>query len=251
MLGNVISIGILFNAFVGATVTVSALALMILLIIKRRTLNTTMQAYAWFWWFTAIVWLPSVLRYLAIGFGVYGSWITELDQVVQAAVFLSGPPLFYYLIRRLSGSDRYALWASLVSFLLALVAIFFVLQPNGVVIVDVSAFSADARVNDISFAIFAGEIFVGIILLFIDLWQHFKRYRLARDNKIFLEGSYSIALLVYVLLGTIDESKIITDWPLVVFRMLYAASLLVVFVLLLQQAGREETFLYEQTPKNS
>lgn len=246
---DVFSIGIIFNAFVTATVSISALVLMTALLVKRRTLNKAMQAYAWFWWFTALVWFPSIFRYTAIGLGVVDTWIVQLDILVQTAVFFSGPPLFYYLVGRLTGNQKLALSSSLTSFALAFVSLWFLLQPDGIAIVNVSTFAAEQKVNNTSLIIFSSQIAVIVAMLTYDMWRYYKRYRLTRDTKIFLEGAYSFPIFVYVLLGAIDESKIITDWPLVVFRMLYAASMLVVFVLLLQEAGREENNLYEKVQK--
>lgn len=246
MLGDVISIGIIFNAFVTATVSASALILIIALVLKRKTLNLTMQAYAWFWWFTALVWLPSILRYSAIGVGITANWVVQLDILVQVAVFFSGPPMFYYLISRLTHNQQYAFYGSLISFGLAFASIKFLLEPGGIVIVNISSFAAEQKINNISLTIFATQIFVGVVLLVIDLWQYFKRFQLSRDINVFLEGAYSFPILVYVMLGAIDESKIITDWPLVVFRMLYAGSLLAVFVLLLQIGDRDKNYLYEK-----
>lgn len=244
MLGDVISIGIIFNAFVTATISISALILIAALIIKRKTLNITMQAYAWFWWFTALVWLPSIFRYTAIGLGVTDAWVTQLDILVQVAVFFSGPPLFYYALSRVTHKHDLALGGAIISMILAFVSIWYVLQPNGTAIVSISTFSAEQKINDISLAIFAAQIVMLVLLLLYDLWSHYQRYILTKDTQVFLQGAYSFPILVYVFLGAIDESKIITDWPLVVFRMLYAGSILAVFVLLLQVTGREETFLY-------
>lgn len=249
MIGDVISIGIIFNAFVTATISISALILIAALIVKRKTLNLTMQAYAWFWWFTALVWFPSIFRYSAIGLGVTDTWVTQLDILVQTAVFFSGPPLFYYALSRVTHNHKLALGGATISLVLAFISIWHVLQPNGIAIVNISTFSAEQKVNDVSLAIFAAQIIMLVILLIYDLWTHYQRYRLTRDTQVFLQGAYNFPVLVYVFLGAVDESKIITDWPLVVFRMLYAGSLLAVFVLLLQVSGREETFLYEKNKK--
>jgi hypothetical protein len=244
MWSDVISIGIIFNAFVTATISISALILMTALILKRKTLNITMQAYAWFWWFTALVWFPSIFRYTAIGLGIVDTWVSQLDILVQSAVFFSGPPLFYFTLSRVTHNARLAIGGAIISLILAFISIWYVLQPNGIAIVGISTFSAEQKINDISLAIFAAQIIMLVILLLYDMWTHYKRYLVSKDIQVFLEGAYSFPILVYVFLGAIDESKIITDWPLVVFRMLYSGSLLTVFVLLLQVSVREETYLY-------
>ena len=91
-------IGLLFNAIVTGTVGVIALFFMIYLFKRWEHLNDLMRAYAWFWFFTMILWVWFSVYYIFIAFNWREySFINSIYVVVQGAIFFTGPPLFYYL----------------------------------------------------------------------------------------------------------------------------------------------------------
>lgn len=239
---TVVSIGILFTALVSLTVSATAFALTIFLWRRWERLDSAMRAYTWFWWFTVLVWGGSFFRYLFISLGYFGVGIKLLDSIVQTAVFFTGPSLFYYVSIRVFNSERVAKITSSISVLLGIVAIYYIFQPNGIPIRDVTYFSAEGTINQTSFIIFSIEAASILVLLFYDMVRRLNEWR--RGNRPALyHALYSGSVVLYLVLGSIDESKIITDWPLTVFRMLYAGSFLLVYLIITQDEASQETYL--------
>ncbi len=243
MLVTVQSIGILFNALVCATVAASALALTIFLFRKRASLDSAMHAYAWFWWFTVLVWVCSSIRYLIVSFGYAGTWIQYLDIIIQSTVFFTGPPLLYYAIARVFRNAKLSNIAAVGSVVLGLVAMWFILQPHGMPVLDVTYFSAEATANATSFFIFALEAGSILLLLLVDVTRRFNNWRRERSRASIYQALYSLSVVVYLIIGSIDESKIITDWPIIVFRMLYAGAFLLAYLIITQDEASQEEYL--------
>ena len=241
------SIGIVFMGLVCTFVGGTALGLVLFLRRRWSRLDLTMRSYTWFWWFTSLVWLFSGLRYLLAGLGVTGSEINHLDVVVQAAVFFTGPPLFYYATMKVTSREDLARATTFASFLLGVAAVWFVLQPHGVPVRDVTFFSAEATVNLRSFSIFSFEAAIILFLLLYDIVNHLMTWRRTKNQGEFYSALFSVSVGIYLLLGTIDESKVITDWPLVVFRLLYSGAFLFVYLVIVQAEAVQEKYLFSET----
>jgi len=229
------------------TVGICALALTISVYRRRQKLDQLMFAYTWFFLFTAFVWIFSAIRYLAVGFGLIGPWITFNDIVVQLSVFAGGPPLFYYLITKVYNNKRLATTFSVISFILWVIAGGLLLLPNGVPTRDVTHFTVESTVNPISFIIFSSQMAILLVLLFYDIISRLRQIKnttFKKEEKFAI--LYSLGIGVYLILGSIDESKIITDWPLVVFRVLYVASFLFIYLIVSQEEETKEILLTEQ-----
>lgn len=226
------------------------MALVIFLRQRWDRLDPTMKAYTWFWWFTVLVWIFSSGRYILAGFGYTGQWIRNLDIVVQTSIFFTGPALFYYIILRVFRNELTASILATISFAMGLVSIWFLFQPNGVPIRDVTDFSADATINSISFAIFSIQISVLLFLLLYDIVTHLHRWRQVRNQVFLYEALYSVAIVVYVVLGSVDESKIITGWPLVAFRLLYSGAFMFAYLIITQDEEVKQTYFLED-PRNA
>ena len=67
-----------------------------------------------------------------------------------------------------------------------------------------------------------------------------------RDADAFFYALYSISLLVYVVLGGVDQSKIILDWPLIVFRSLYSGAFLMAYLTIVRHEAHLEEFLISE-----
>lgn len=246
-----VSIGILFNGFVSAMISGVAFALIIFLRRRYQQLNATMRAYTWFWWVTALVWLPVAIRYSITGFGYAGPWLRYLDIIVQAAVFFTGPPLFVYVTLRLFKNEKLANWLGLVSLALGCVSLWLVLKPDGIPVRDVTFFSADAAINQTSFIIFGAQAGLILALLFFDIVSSVRTWKQTGRPGIGYEILYSTAIVIYIVLGSVDESKIIIDWPLVVFRMLNAGAFLAVYLTMTQEEASKAAYLTtEERPLN-
>ncbi|MFA7286110.1 MAG: hypothetical protein WC052_00360 [Patescibacteria group bacterium] len=239
--GTIVNIGIMVNAFVSATVALASLALTIRLT-RRHTWSTpALESYTWFWWFTTLVWGCSAVRYVAAGLGYAGEWIGYADMLVQASVFFGGPALFAFLVLRVTNSQLFSTIAALLSFCMGIAALAFVLRPGGIPLNDVTSFSAEATVNIYSFRIFGIEV---IILAALAIYDIVHRLRNRATNGDVYQALLAAPLLLYLLLGSIDESKVITSWPLVVFRLLYVAGFLFVYIIITHDEAKDESQLF-------
>lgn len=248
---NVFSIGIIFNALASGFVAAIALALVIFLSRRWDRLDPVMKAYTWFWWFTALVWIPSSIRYILAGFGYTGAWIRNLDIIVQTAVFFTGPALFYYIILRVFRSKLLADILAGASFALGLLSMWFLFQPKGVPIRDVTDFSADATINSVSFAIFSIQISVLLFLLLYDIITNLHHWRQYHNQSFLYEALYNVAIVIYVILGSVDESKIITGWPLVAFRLLYSGAFMFAYLIVTQEEEVKQAYFLEDPRTNA
>jgi hypothetical protein len=256
---TILSIGVLINAIVSALVFLAALSLTIFLWGRGRRLDEAMQAYKWFWLSTMLVWGVVAVRYFRISLGDVGDYIRLYDLVVHTGVFLTGPSLFYYLGLRVLRSRRLAMIGAWTSIGLAGLAFIFIQAPGGMPMFNVSIFSADSTINQVSFAIFSLEVIIILGLLIYDTIWRIKDWRRRGIKPQIYQAAYSGAIILYLTLGSIDESKVLTDWPLIVFRMLYAAGFLMVYLAITQdERSREQNLIrssglpvsYGDTPAN-
>lgn len=251
MPGGVVHIGILFNAFVSGVVAATALALAIVLLRQPQRLSPAMRSYAWFWYVTVLVWSQSFLRYFFISLGYTGSLVHYLDVTMQTAVFFGGPPLLAYLGWQTFRRRAAAVLLAVASTLAALVAVSFIVKPDGLSPLVLTSFSAETTLNAASLNIFATEVSLIVILLLYDIARGLRQWRAHRDRTAAYEALCSSGLLVYLLLGSVDQASFITDWLVVIFRMLYAATFLAVFMLVVHYQDRADTYLLEVTPTNA
>lgn len=242
------SVGIIFNALVSFIVGAISFAFVFFLFRRWERSDIVMRTSAWFWLMTMLLWIFSAIRYALIGFGYFSTYyysaVYWYDMVIQAAIFFTGPPLFYYIGLRVFHRLHIAQWLSWASFFLAVFAMFFVLRPNGISEPDITYFSADSRVNMISLTMFAAEVAVGIGLLIYDLFIRMRLWFVDRSVTTLYDAMYSGPLLVYLILGALDQSKIFIDWPTIVYRLLYSTAFLMTYIMIIQQdALREEYFV--------
>lgn len=244
---SIVSVGIFFSALTCGLVGGAALALTLFLRRNHTTLSAAMEAYGWFWWFTALIWIFSSVRYFLVSTGISNQWIMNLDIIIQAAVFSCGPPLVAYTVYRIFDSPLIARLASFASLVFGIIAMWFVIQPDGVITRDVTAFSAEATINSVSFAIFS--IQTGLILagLLFDVITSGQRWLRNQPIQLF-EPLYSLTIVLYLVIGTVDESKILTSWPLIIFRLLYAGIFLFVYLLAVQHTQAKTTYLSVTKP---
>ncbi len=244
-MGNIFLVGIFFDALVSGTVAVAALLFAFFLFRRWAHLDSTRRAYAWFWFFTMFTWVVITLRYLSIAFRYTGSGIYIGDIVVEGTIFFTGPPLFYYLTLNIFKKQRLSNCFTTLSMFLAFVALYFLLLPGGISEVHMTDFSADVSINFVSLAIFASEIALILGFIIYDIL----RFMLTKDknhgNKPLYQLLYSLPLLIYVFLGAIDQSKIILDWPLVVFRVFYTSSFLFAYLVIMEEELQGEQYLVE------
>ncbi len=248
-----IRVGIVFNGIVTALVAMSALLLIIFLLRRWAQLDLSMRAYVWFWIATMFVWIWTSVRYLFIGFNYFTEYEHSLvyycDILIQISVFLTGPALFYYLGTRVFRDLRIAQGLSFVSAVLALTGIGYILLPGGIIPPQLTYFSADATINAVSFGIFSVEAIAIFFLLIVDVMRQTGEWRKRKNIDALYQAFYSVALLIYVLLGSFDQAKLILDWPLIVFRLSYIGAFLMAYVTTIQhEASHEEYLIEDPTP---
>lgn len=246
MESSTFSIGIIFNAFVSSIVAAAAVALVFFLFKRYKTLPTIMRAYAWFWFLTALVWIPLSIRYLFIGFGSTDEWPHYFDIFLQIAVFLGGLPLIYYIGLRVFRDKWLASALGLGSILPIATAIWLIFQPGGLITQEATFFSAETIINTGSLIIFNVEGGLLLLLLGYDIILHIIQWFKNHIQQTFYEAMYPLAIIIYLSLGSLEQSGLVTDWILVVFRILYAATFLFVYLLVVQTESSGERYLLEE-----
>lgn len=246
---EIVYVGILFNAFVSAVVGIIAFAFIVFYFRRWAKLNAEKRAYGLFWLFTAILWITLAVRYLIIAYGFLGISVYISDLIIQSSIFFTAVPLFYYLILRVFRNEFFAVMMSVAGFILGTISIWFLLGQNGFQPLILTTFTADSAINKTSFIIYAIQAVLVFCLLLYDAFYNMVRWWRTRENAMRYESLYSFALIVYVLLGSIDQAKIILDWPLVVFRMLYSATFLFVYLIVIQEEEHKEPYLSQTSEK--
>lgn len=238
--------GLLFSGVVTAIVASSAIAFSVFLLRRWRRLDPAMRAYALIYVATSLVWFHKTLRYLMLTFSFSNTDLMRLNEVLsESFVYLTGLPLYYYLGIRVFHSRRVSRIATAFMTLIAVVSVAFLLLPNGFSTGEVTYFTADPRLNPYSFTLFG--IFAGLSLLFLIYdFSHRIPKQIKTPPPLSYNSFYSMALIIYVGLGIIDQSKIIIGWPLVVFRMLYAAAFLFAYLVMVQDEAKHEQYLLPQ-----
>src|SRR3989338_3986599 len=91
-------VGLAFNALVSGTVGVISFFFMIYLFRRWKNLNDLIRAYAWFWFFTMLLWTSLSIYYIFVVVVGYNPVVLKgIGIIVQGAIFFTGAPLFYYL----------------------------------------------------------------------------------------------------------------------------------------------------------
>ncbi len=241
-------IGILFHSCVVFLVACVAAAFAAFLFYRWRRLDEAMRAYAWFWVFTFLVWIGITIRYFMIGMGWWDSNINPNEFFVQSAVFFTGPPLFYYAGLRVFKDQFIAGVLGAVSLILGFNALVFLMQPGGLLRLEIANFSADTVLNPTSQAIFSVQIIVLVLLFLYDIGFRLYAWYRGGDTTLFYNALHSLVLIFYVVLGGIDNSHIIQDWPLVVFRLVYAAAFLFAYIVINREdVSKEEYLIHEDS----
>lgn len=243
MLFDSLHIGILFNAFVSSIIAIVSIAFILYLTQIHKKFDDSMQSYMWFWIITSFVWIFIFIRYLFIAFTITHSEILWLFEIlIQAAIFFTGPPMFYYTALSAFRSRKLAVTLSLFSIILALVALVYVILPGGITPIEITFFSAETQVNAISMNIFAAEVVVLLGLLLITLFKEFLIYRKDKNGRSKYKMLYAFGILIYVILGSIDQAKFFIDWYIIVMRLLYAAAFLFVYLTIKQEIENNKVY---------
>jgi len=241
--GDLISIGLVFHAFV--TLVVAIVAFILVAQLLSIPLNTTMKAYAFFWVTTGLLWFQNSIRNAFFGLGLLDFPRFFSSALSQSTVYLSGVPLFYYVGMKVFKSRRVAFLLALQTTIAGLIGSWLLFQPEGIIFEPTTQFTIESVANNVSGMIFRVEIGIIILLLIYDIFRRFKYplNKIANEDKY--EIIYSLAILLYTFLGMIDLMKIVNSWQLVIFRLLYCASFLTVYLTIRHQREEETKYLME------
>lgn len=237
------NVGILLNAVVSAIVAIAAMALTIFIFRRRKRFDVAMQAYSLFWLFTAFTWISISIRYILIILEAPASTVLLFDVFMQIGIFFSGPPLIFYVSYRLFNKQKLSSFLGIVSTALAVAALWFTIQPDGFTAAPRTFFAAENQVNMQSFAIFGIEAGIILLLLIYDVILRLGHWRWRHSKTALYEALYSLGVILYLLFGSLDQGGIIGDWVIVVFRILYAAIFLYVYLIMIQHEATEEVYL--------
>lgn len=242
-----LNIGIIFNALVSGIIAATAASLSFFLFKRYQRLTSSMQAYNWFWLLMLLAWIFLTVKYSLIGIGYLGKWIHAVDLVLQTALFCGGIPLIYYASIRVFSDHRLAKILGAFTILPIAVAVWLIIQPGGLVLREPQFFSAKSELNSGSLMIFNMEVGIILMLLIYDVFTRLRRWRIKRDQNIFYESLYSSAIIFYLVLGSIEQSALIKNWPVIIFRVLYTAIFLFVYLLVTQHETINEKFLLDES----
>lgn len=246
MESDIFNIGIIFNAIVSTIVAGTAVSLIIFLYKRYDKLTMMMKSYSWFWFFTAIAWILISIKYLLIGFGYLGPWIHYDDILLQSAIFLSGLPLIYYVGLKFFDDKRLADILGIATIVPIAAAIWLIIQPGGLVLRDLTFFSAKSSLNSGSLTIFNVEVAIIIAILIYDIARWLYHWRQSRDQNALIESLFAVAIMTYLVLGSIEQSELIKNWTVIIFRIMYAAAFLFVYLLITHSEAVNENYLMEE-----
>ncbi|HEY4497413.1 MAG TPA: hypothetical protein VJC20_01500 [Candidatus Paceibacterota bacterium] len=241
-----IKIGILFHSMTTAIIAVISLAFVVFLIRRWRALDDVRRAYTGFWIVTMLVWSAITARYFMIGMGYWGGDINAVDRFIQSMVFFTGPPLYYYVGLRLFSDKRAAIALATASLIFSIIGMRFVLREDGLVRVAITNFSTETNLNPTSYQIFLSNIVMLVVLIAYDFFLRIRQWIARRDIVFLYDALYSAALLVYVGLGGIDNSKIFLEWGLVILRIFYSAAFVFAYSVIIGHTFAQDNFLIEE-----
>lgn len=241
----IIHAGIFYNAIISAIVAASAAALGLFLLWRWGRLTSPMRGYAFFWIMTSLIWIPASIRYFLISTGYTGAGILHLAMVGQTAVAASGPPLLYYLLTHLNASKKWALALPTLAAIIGGYALWVDLLPGGIVIRPMTYFSSELTFNRLSLTVFF--IIVGVIfsLALYDTLKSFRRWRDEKVPQFGYEALYSLVVLIYLALGSIEEAGIISNWTVIAFRSLYVLTFLYVYIIMDRSESSAVSYLVD------
>ena len=238
-----IQIGLFFNAIISGIVALTAAALAIFLLRRWPRLSLPMKAYGWFWSMTALVWLPVSIRYFLISGGGTGPAIFAFMIATQIAVAASGPPLLLYLCAHLKTRKLLAIILPVFVTILGAISIWVDLQPGGILMQPITSFSAEISLNPFSFTIFLSVVAVIFILAVYDIILNLAYYRRQQNQQLIYEALYSTVIVIYLIMGSVEEAGIISGWLVIIFRSLYVATFLFVYIIMDKSETAVEDYL--------
>jgi len=247
----IIHTGIFFNAIVSNIVGLTAVALAIFLLRRWKKLSPHMKAYGWFWLMTALVWLPTSYRYFLISMGGSEMAVYVMTIIGQLGVAATGPTLFYYLFKHLKINDVLTISFSVLAGLLGAIALLVDLQPGGIIMQPVTFFSAEIALNIFSISIFFFVTTVIFFLVLRDIAYQYIKYKKQHDQSFIYEALYSVAIAIYLVLGSIEETGTVSGWPVVIFRSLYIATFLYVYIILEKSSSAINNYLVDSETTSS
>lgn len=207
-----------------------------------------MRSYAVFWLATSVLWAAVTIRYLLVIFGYAGQQFHFVNEfMVETAVFSSGVALYFYLGMQLFNSIRKALALTSLGLLAMVAGLWQFLLPGGFHPGIVTAFTADPVPSIRFLAIFGSSASLAMLLLIRHIFITLKAWRGQPIGTFPYALLYSLSLIIYVTLGVIDQMKILIDWPLVIFRILYTAVFLFAYLVLTTEEEQRQNYLQQKT----
>lgn len=241
--------GIVFSGVVAFIIAVVAGMFAIFLFGRWRRLDALRRAYAWFWFFTTVLWVGITVRYAMVQFGLVTPWVYWGNEVLlQTSVFLMGIPLFKFLTLQLFDSKLIDRALMIFSSIGAAASIWFLVMPGGITPGVITQYTIEPGINPTSallFGLLAGSAL--LLILAHAILQFFSWFR-SHAEKFPYNILFSLSLIVYIVLGSIDQLNAITGWPVVVFRILYIGVFLVAYIVTIEDERRREQYLVVAEP---
>ena len=236
--------GIILTCLVAIMVATTAGVFALFLLKRWRQMNSMRRQYTLFWALMCLLWVGISIRYLMVVGGFTSPKIYWINEVIlQTTLFASGIPLMRYLSYLVFRSTVVSLAFTFYGSFGFLLSAWFLAQPDGILPGMVTLFTVEPAINDTSgllFIILAGS---SLVLLIIHTAIQLTQWYRQRVGEFPYDTLFSICLIIYIVLGTIDQLNAITGWTVVVFRILYVGVFLIGYLITSEDERRHEQYL--------
>ncbi|MFC1594939.1 hypothetical protein ACFL3E_00740 [Patescibacteria group bacterium] len=224
-------VGILLNAFISAVVGISSTFLAVFLFRRWKKLNSGLKTYSVFWLLNSLVWIIAAIRYTIIAFGTPVPNLYLIDYLIQSMAFIIITLIVFYTGLRITNNKTIITIMVLASIAAGIIAIYYFIQLGGITYEELSFFSADSILNNISMIIFTSQGAIVMLLLIYDLGLKIKNWYSNKSKVALYNTLFTVSLIAYFIVGAIDHMKLFHDWTLIAFRILYCAIFLFVYII--------------------
>lgn len=231
----------IFTSAVSFLCSVSAFAAAWVIYFRRKIKDRLMNSYAYFLWATSALWF-------FVGTELFFGWLGNESLFVfffimnQIFVFLSGPPMAFYLCLKIFKNLKMARIIGLIYFVAAIAGFIF-MAKFGIIEGESTYFADKLQPNQYSFFIFIFMVIPLILASVVDSLRRFFLVLVKKNTEQIYDLLYSFAITVYLAFGFFDEQGYVVGWELVFFRLLIAMAFLGVYLTFYFQFLKHENFI--------
>lgn len=227
--------GRLLNAIILLVVALSALSLSIT-ILRTEGRDKKLTYFGYFWLATALLWTSSTIRNIFAAFDALGVDYFFF-HLTQTLLYVSGACLGPYMALKKFKNEILINIITYVYWTIGVLGIILVLIW-GIERGAVDKFSTEYIPNIFAETLFMIAVIPLIILAIADIIAHAYGYIMRAEP--FYETLASLSIVVYLLIGIIDERGILGSWQLNLFRLAFVAAFFMAYAAFLQEIAERE-----------